>query len=115
MNNVSLIGNLATEVDLKELDDEKKVANFLLAVPRTNRDEADFVSVTAWDRQAETSAQYLTKGRRVAIEGRLRSRSWEEDGKRRTVVEVVANRVEFLAPPERVPDADTPFEAAVAN
>ena len=114
MNSVSLIGNLATDVELKGLGEDKKVASFLLAVSRAARDEADFVWVTVWDRQAETCAQYLSKGRRVAVEGRLRSRSWEDDGKRRNAVEVVANRVQFLSPPPGDEAEVMPFEAARA-
>ena len=94
MNIVTLIGNLATDVDLREVGPEKKVASFLLAVDRASKDGgADFVSVCAWDRQAELCAEYLGKGRRVAVDGWLKSRSWEEDGKRRTAIEVVARRV----------------------
>lgn len=117
MNSVSLIGNLATEVELKQVGEDKKVASFLLAVDRAGRDGADFVGITAWDRQAELCAEYLAKGRRVAIDGRLRSHSWEEDGKRRTAVEVVARRVEFLGGPRRdeEPGGEViPFEAASA-
>ena len=115
MNVVTLIGNLATEVELKELSGGKKVAGFLLAVNRPGKEaEADFVWVNAWERQAETCAEYLAKGRRIALDGRLRSRSWEEDGKRRNAVEVVANRVQFLSGPEpgAAAAADIPFEAA---
>ena len=54
MNVVTLIGNLATEVELKEVGDEKREAGFLLAVDRPGKEEADFVWVNAWDRQAET-------------------------------------------------------------
>ena len=91
MNTVRLIGNLATEVELRDVGEEKKVASFLLAVNRGGRDAgADFVRVSAWERQAELCAEYLTKGQRVGIDGRLRSRSWEEEGKRRTALEVVA-------------------------
>lgn len=97
MNVVTLIGNLATDVAVREFGPNKKVASFVLAVDRGNRDgSADFVSVSAWDRQAELCAEYLGKGRRIAVDGRLKSRSWEEDGKRRSAVEVVARRVEFL-------------------
>ncbi len=115
MNVVTLIGNLASDVDLKELGEDKKVANFLLAIDRPGQDKgADFVRVDVWGKQAESCAQYLQKGRRVAIDGRLRSRSWEEpDGKRRTAVEVVANRVQFLSPP--ADGAEMPFEAAAAR
>jgi single-strand DNA-binding protein len=115
VNNVTLIGNLATEVELKEVGDQQRVAGFLLAVQRPGRDEADFVWVNAWDRQAEVCAQYLAKGRRIAVDGRLRSRDWEEDGKRRRVVEVVANRVQFLSPGPGAPaEAAMPFEPAAA-
>jgi single-strand DNA-binding protein len=97
LNVVTLIGNLATEVELREVGPDKKVAGFVLAVDRASRDGgADFVSVSAWDRQAELCAEYLGKGRRVAVDGRLRSSSWEEDGKRRSAIEVVARRIEFL-------------------
>ena len=97
MNVVTLIGNLATDVELREVGQEMKVASFVLAVDRASRDGgADFVSISAWERQAELCAEYLVKGRRIAVDGRLKSRSWEEDGKRRTAIEVVARRVEFL-------------------
>jgi single-strand DNA-binding protein len=96
VNTVALIGNLATDVELRELGGDRKVAGFLLAIDRSSGDEADFVWVSAWDRQAEVCAQFLRKGRRVGVDGRIRSHSWEEEGKRRTKVDVVANRVEFL-------------------
>jgi single-strand DNA-binding protein len=123
MNNVSLIGNLATDVELREVGEEKKVANFLLAVGRGGRDAgADFVGISVWDRQAEICAEYLTKGQRVGVGGYLRSRSWEEEGKRRRVVEVVAQRVDFLSGPRRDDETETrggaeviPFETAAAN
>lgn len=121
MNTVTLIGNLATEVELREVGPEKKVASFLLAVDRASRDGgADFVNVCAWDRQAELCAEYLCKGRRVAVDGWLKSRSWEEEGKRRTAIEVVARRVEFLGGGQRADDDEAsgdviPFEAPVAG
>ena len=116
MNHVMLIGNLCTDVDLKELTGDKRVAGFLLAVDRPSKDGgADFVRVSVWDKQAELCARYLAKGRRVAVEGRLRSRSWEEDGKRRSAVEVVASRVQFLSPGDGgAAAADVPFEKEVA-
>jgi single-strand DNA-binding protein len=121
MNVVTLIGNLATEVKLREVGPDKKVASFVLAVDRAGRDcGADFVSVSAWDRQAELCAEYLGKGRRVAVDGRLKSRSWEEDGKRRSAIEVVARRIEFLGGGPRSDDRDDvgadviPFQAPAA-
>ena len=115
MNVVTLIGNLATEVELKEVGDGKRVASFLLAVDRLSKDGgADFVRVSVWDKQAELCDRFLAKGKRVAVEGRLRSRSLEQDGTRRSAVEVVAGRVEFLSPPEGGASdaADIPFEGA---
>jgi single-strand DNA-binding protein len=121
VNVVTLMGNLATEVELREVGPDKKVASFVLAVDRANGDGgADFVRVSAWDRQAELCAEYLGKGRRIAIDGRLKSRSWEEDGKRRSALEVVARRVEFLGGGPRRDDEEgegaevIPFEAPAA-
>ncbi len=117
MNVVTLIGNLATEIELKEVGEGRQVASFVLAVDRPGSEAADFVRVSVWNRQAEVCAQYLAKGKRVGVEGRLRSRSWEDaEGKRRGAVEVVANRVEFLSPPgDGAPAyAEVPFEEAAA-
>jgi single-strand DNA-binding protein len=98
VNVVTLIGNLASDVELREVGADKRVATFVLAVNRPTKDgEADFFRVSVWDRQAEACNEHLAKGSHVAVDGRLRSRSWEADGKRRTSVEVVANRVEFLS------------------
>jgi len=70
VNVVTLIGNLATEVELREVGPDKRVASFVLAVDRASREGgADFVSVSAWDRQAELCAEYLGKGRRIAVDG----------------------------------------------
>ena len=118
MNSVSLIGNLATDVEIREVGEDKKVASFLLAVDRSGRDGgADFVWISTWDRQGELCAEYLEKGKRVALEGRLKSRTWEQDGKRRDAVEVVARRVEFLGGPRREEERGAeviPLEAATA-
>ena len=101
MNVVILIGNLATDVELREFGEDKRLATFSSpSTGPTKDDDADFFRVAVWDRQAELCANYLAKGRRVAIEGRLRYRSWEDAGQKRSTVEVVASRVEFLAAPQ---------------
>ena len=81
---------------------------FLLAVDRAGRDAgADFVSVSTWDRQAEVCGEYLAKGARVGVDGRLRSRSWEDaDGKRRT-------RDRGRREPDRVPRLAQPRGGAL--
>ena len=116
LNLVALIGNLATDVTLKDVGEGKQVADFLLAVDRRTRDGgADFVRIVAWERQAELCAQYLSKGRQVGVEGHLRARTWEDEGKRRREVDVVARSVRFLSPPNDSAGAEVvPFEAAVA-
>ena len=117
MNVVTLIGNLATDVELRDVGEDRRVASFLLAVDRPGKEEADFVRISTWNKQAETCAQYLTKGRQVAVEGRLRSSSWEDsEGNKRSAIEVVAHRVQFLWSPAGKEDAqaETPFETAAA-
>lgn len=99
MNNVMLIGNLATDVEVKEVGEDKRVASFTLAVDRPGSEQADFVRIAAWNKQADACNRFLAKGKRVAVDGRLRSRSWDEDGKKRSAIEVVAASVEFLSPP----------------
>jgi single-strand DNA-binding protein len=111
MNVVTLIGNLATDVELRDLGEDRRIASFVLAIDRPGREEADFVRVAAWNKQADSCARFLTKGKRIALDGRLRSHSWEDEGKRRSAVEVVANRIQFLSPP---PPTDTPFESTAA-
>ena len=97
------------------------MAGFLLAVNRGAREAgADFVWVQVWARQAELCAEYLGKGNRVAVEGRLKSRTWEQDGRRRDAIEIVARRIDFLGGPKQDDDDDddalaevVPFEPAV--
>ena len=116
MNCVTLVGNLASDVEMKELAEERKLASFLLAVDRESADGgADFIRVVCWNRQAETCAEYLARGDQVAIDGRLRSRSWQDpDGKRRSAVEVVASRVQFLSKPKHKEAGQAQTKEAVA-
>jgi single-strand DNA-binding protein len=117
LNSVVLTGNLATDVEVKDLGDDRQVANFLLAVDRIGSEEADFFRVSAWNKQAELCGRYLSKGRQVGIDGRLKSSSWEDgDGNKRSAVEVVARHVEFLS--SRADGngdrTEVPFETAAA-
>jgi len=116
MNVVMLVGNLATDVELREFGDEKRLATFRLAVDRGGKDDdADFFRIAVWDRQAQTCAEYLAKGRKIAVEGRLRTSSWDDNGEKRSRVEVVARRVEFFpALASAAAGEVVPFEAAVA-
>ena len=116
MNSVTLVGNLASDVELRELAEERKLASFLLAVDRDcSEGGADFIRIVCWNRQAETCAEHLARGEQVAIDGRLRSRSWQDsDGKRHTALEVVAARVQFLSRRKRSEGSETVKEAAAA-
>jgi len=116
VNTVILTGNLASDVELREFGEEKKLATFRLAVDRaTKNDEADFFRIAAWDQQAQLCADYLVKGRKIGVEGRLRYHAWEDGDEKKSRVEVVAYRIEFLGPRSAESGAEVvPFEAAVA-
>lgn len=102
MNKVILIGNLTKDVEVSSTTGGISVAKFNLAVQRTyaNADgekEADFIGIVAWRKLAELCSQYLTKGSKVAIEGKLQTRNYEaSDGTKRYVTEVVAEEIQFL-------------------
>lgn len=102
MNLVALVGNLATDPELRHTASERAVCTFRLAVSRPGGQEADFFTVVTWEKQAQVCAQYLRVGRRVAVDGRLHHSTWKaEDGSGRSKVEVVAHRVEMLGPPSK--------------
>jgi single-strand DNA-binding protein len=103
MNHIVLIGRLTRDPELRYTPNGLAVATFTLAVDRDRapnqqgEKETDFIRIVTWQKQAEVCANYLKKGRLVAIEGRLQIRNYEtQDGQKRTAAEVVANRVQFL-------------------
>lgn len=101
LNCVILIGRLTKDPELKYSQGGVALANFTLAVNRPfakeGQQQADFIPVVVWNKQAENCAEYIGKGRLVAIEGRLQVRTYEtDDGQRRWVTEVIANNVRFL-------------------
>lgn len=110
LNSVVLIGNLARDPELRYTPNGVPVCTLRLAVNRNFANqqgevETDFFNVVVWRNQAEKCAEYLTKGRQIAVTGRLQSRSWETpDGQRRSTVEIVADRVVFLGRPDRRDD-----------
>jgi len=120
MNHITLIGRLTRNPELRYAPNGVAVTNFDLAVPRPGKKkETDFIRIIAWQKTAELCANYLKKGQKAALEGRLQIRSYEDkDGNKKRVAEVVANRVEFLDrakedKPEREDDGinldDIPF------
>ena len=102
MNKVFLIGRLTRDPELRYTGSNTAVASFSLAVNRkfTNQAgerEADFINIVVWRKQAENVKNYLTQGSQVAIDGRIQTRSYDDnEGKKRYVTEVVADNVEFL-------------------
>lgn len=101
-NRIILIGRLTRDPELRYVPSGAPVASFTLAVDRPFRDqqgnrETDFIDIVAWRKLAEQVSQYMSKGRMVAVEGRLQIRSYEaQDGQRRKVAEVVADGIRFL-------------------
>jgi single-strand DNA-binding protein len=108
MNRVQLIGRLTADPEGRTSTDGTPLTHFRLAVPRSaNREEAVFVSVVCFERLALVAAEHLTKGRRVAVDGRLDQREWiDSDGRRHDRHGVVADAIDFLDAPDRVPEAE---------
>jgi len=106
-NKVLLMGNLTKDPELRYTPQGTAVANLGLAVNRKyftkdkeSKSDVLFITVIVWSKQAETCNQYLHKGSGVFVEGRLQSRSWEDKtGAKRSVIEVVAERVQFMGAP----------------
>ncbi|MGD7007600.1 single-stranded DNA-binding protein [Metabacillus sp. 84] len=104
INRVVLVGRLTKDPELKYTPSGQAVATFTLAVNRTftnqqGEREADFLNIVVWRKQAENAANFLNKGSLAGVEGRLQSRSYEDQsGKRIFVTEVVADSVQFLEP-----------------
>jgi single-strand DNA-binding protein len=103
LNQVTLMGNLTRDPELRQTPSGQNVTSFSLALNRSYKDAGgewqeatDYIDVVAWGPLAERISQYLSKGRRCLVQGRLQSRSWEQDGQKRSKVEVLANDVTFL-------------------
>ncbi len=109
-NMVYLIGRLTGEPEVKELDNGKKVTNVTLAVQRNFKNEegiyeTDFINCTLWNGIASSTAEYCKKGDLVGVKGRLQTDSYEKDGERKFSMNVVVEKVSFLAS-RKEPDHD---------
>jgi single-strand DNA-binding protein len=103
VNQVIIMGNLTRDPELRQTPSGQSVVSFSLALNRSYKDQSgewqeatDYIDVSAWGPLAERVSQYMTKGRRCLVQGRLQSRSWEQDGQKRSKVDVLANDVTFL-------------------
>ena len=102
LNKVMIIGNAGKDPEMRFTANGSPVTSFSLAVNRSGTDgdrkeETEWFNVVAWNKLAETCNQFLGKGRRVYVEGRLQTRSWDgQDGQKRYRTEIIANDVLFL-------------------
>ena len=128
VNCVVLVGRLTADPELRYTASGVPVANFRLAVDRrfsrgSGEKETDFINIVAWRQQAEFAANYLKKGRLVAVQGRLQIRQWTtQDGQRRQSAEVVCDQLQPLdrrregpAEPAAQEEATAPGEAEVGE
>ncbi len=115
LNKIMLIGNVGSDPEMRYTPNGKAVTSFRMATnyrysgpDGERKEETEWFRVNVWGKQAESCNQFLSKGKRVYVEGRLHSRSWEgQDGQMRTSLEVSANRVIFL---DRVAPVSLPEE-----
>ena len=103
LNQVTLMGNLTRDPELRQTPTGQNVTSFSLALNRSYKaadgewqEATDYIDIVCWGPLAERVSQYLSKGRRCLVQGRLQSRNWEQDGVKRSKVEVLANDVTFL-------------------
>lgn len=118
MNTVIISGRLGADPERKEANG-KAVCSFRLALDSFKRDApAEWITVTAWEKTAEFVCNHLGKGRKCLVEGRLQVREWadRDTGAKRSVVEVVASRVEFMdSSPEKAAGGERPAAAPRAQ
>lgn len=104
LNKVMIIGNLGSEPEMRFTPNGRPVTSFRVATNRVyttaegeRKEETEWFTVVSWGNLAEQCNQFLTKGRLVYVEGRLRTRAWEgQDGQKHYRTEIIANRVTFL-------------------
>lgn len=128
MNRACIVGNLTRDPELRHTPSGTPVCSLRVAVNTRTKindewtEKANYFDVTVWGKQGESCAQYLAKGRQVAVDGRLEWREWEaSDGTKRQAVDIVADDVRFIggkgegqgaggnAPVRDEPDDDIPF------
>ncbi|MFA6315391.1 MAG: single-stranded DNA-binding protein [Candidatus Paceibacterota bacterium] len=102
LNKVFIIGNLTRDPELKALPSGIKVCNFSIATSRAYKDKegqrqeiTDFHNIVAFSKLGELSAQYLKKGQQALVEGRMQTRSWEQNGEKKYRTEIIADNVQF--------------------
>lgn len=106
MNSVILVGNLGSDPELRHTQSQVAVCNFSVATTKKKKDASgtwndhtEWHKIVAWGKTAESAAKYLSKGKKVCVQGELQTRSWEDkEGQKRYQVEINASSLEFLSP-----------------
>lgn len=107
MNNVTLLGNLGGDPELKYTPSGKAVVSFSLATQRFGKDApTDWHKVEAWDKTAEFVNQYFKKGSKMALIGRIQYDTYEKDGEKKWTTKIVADRVEFAGGKQEAAEDD---------
>ena len=104
INSVVMTGNLTRDPELRSLPSGMSVCSLRIATNTRRKDsstgewtdKANFFNVTVWGKQGENCAQYLAKGRPIAVQGRLEWRDYEKDGAKREAIDIIADQVQFL-------------------
>ncbi len=100
MNSAILTGRITKDLELRETQGGTAVLNFGLAVDRRIKKEgeqtADFINIVCWGKTAELVAQYMSKGSKIGVIGRIQTGSYEKDGQKVYTTDVIAEQVEFL-------------------
>lgn len=112
MNNVSLIGNLTADPDLKVIGESANLCTFTLAVNK-GKDKVSFIPIKSWNKTAEFIAKYFNKGQKIAITGFIDQETWEVDDQRKSKLVIVATNAEFCNRKEQKSDSKeekVPFE-----
>lgn len=104
MNSFVGIGNLTKEPEIRYTNNNLKVATITIAINR--KEEADFIDCVAFDKKADIIEQYLHKGNKVAVEGRLQTNMYEKDGKKYKSMNILINNIEFLNTNNKVVEED---------
>jgi single-strand DNA-binding protein len=121
-NQAIVMGNLTRDPELRSTPSGQQVASFAVATNRTWQDSSgerkeavEYHEIVAWGKLGELAAQYLAKGRKVLVIGRLQTQSWEKDGVKRSRTEIVASDVNFLDSPGSAPAPQGPSAPAASK
>lgn len=118
MNNVNIIGNLTRDVELRYTTDQKPIARFSIAVNDGygEQQRTSYIPIVVFGKQAENADRYLSKGSKVAVNGRIQTGSYEKEGRTIYTTDIIASNIEFLstkqsANSEKKPDEPSGYTA----